>query len=175
MIESLALIDWITLTLILISGITGLFNGLIKEIFSTAAWLLSLALAWLYGPFLFPYVGDFVESEPVKNIICFILLFLISFIVLKIIGSIISKLLSAIGLKSIDKLLGLFFGSLKALAIISSVFVFNLNYLDKSSWWLNSYSRIYSIEFYNYSKPVFNKWIDRVDIILQKDNPKDSL
>ena len=175
MIESLALIDWITLTLILIFGITGLFNGLIKEIFSTAAWLLSLALAWLYGPFLFPYVGDFVESEPVKNIICFILLFLISFIVLKIIGSIISKLLSAIGLKSIDKLLGLFFGSLKALAIISSVFVFNLNYLDKSSWWLNSYSRIYSIEFYNYSKPVFNKWIDRVDIILQKDNPKDSL
>ena len=175
MIESLALIDWITLTLILISGITGLFNGLIKEIFSTAAWLLSLALAWLYGPFLFPYVGDFVESEPVKNIICFILLFLISFIVLKIIGSIISKLLSAIGLKSIDKLLGLFFGSLKALAIISSVFVFNLNYLDKSSWWLNSYSRIYSIEFYNYSKPVFNKWIDKVDIILQKDNPKDTL
>ena len=175
MIESLALIDWITLTLILIFGITGLFNGLIKEIFSTAAWLLSLALAWLYGPFLFPYVGDFVESEPVKNIICFILLFLISFIVLKIIGSIISKLLSAIGLKSIDKLLGLFFGSLKALAIISSVFVFNLNYLDKSSWWLNSYSRIYSIEFYNYSKPVFNKWIDKVDIILQKDNPKDTL
>ena len=175
MIESLALIDWITLTLILIFGITGLFNGLIKEIFSTAAWLLSLALAWLYGPFLFPYVGDFVESEPVKNIICFILLFLISFIVLKIIGSIISKLLSAIGLKSIDKLLGMFFGSLKALAIISSVFVFNLNYLDKSSWWLNSYSRIYSIEFYNYARPVFNKWIDSVDIILQKDNPKDSL
>ena len=175
MIESLALIDWITLTLILIFGITGLFNGLIKEIFSTAAWLLSLAIAWLYGPFLFPYVGDFVESEPAKNIICFILLFLISFIVLKIIGSIISKLLSVIGLKSIDKLLGMFFGSLKALAIISSVFVFNLNYLDKSSWWLNSYSRIYSIEFYNYSKPVFNKWIDSVDIILQKDNPKVSL
>ena len=175
MIESLALIDWITLTLILIFGITGHFNGLIKEIFSTAAWLLSLAIAWLYGPFLFPYVGDFVESEPVKNIICFILLFLISFIVLKIIGSIISKLLSAIGLKSIDKLLGMFFGSLKALEIISSVFVFNLNYLDKSSWWLNSYSRIYSIEFYNYSKPVFNKWIDKVDIILQKDNPKDTL
>ena len=175
MIESLALIDWVALTLILIFGITGLFNGFIKEIFSTAAWLLSLAIAWLYGPLLFPYVGDYVESESVKNITCFIFLFLISSIILKITGSIISKLMSAIGLKSIDKLLGMFFGSLKALAIISSIFVFNLNYLDKNSWWLDSYSRIYSIEFYNYSKPVFNKWIDSVDIILQKDNPKDSL
>ena len=52
---------------------------------------------------------------------------------------------------------------------------FNLNYLDKNQWWLESYSRIYAIEFYEYSKPVFDKWIDRADIILQKESPKISL
>jgi membrane protein required for colicin V production len=175
MIESLALIDWISITLILVFGITGFFNGFIKEIFSTAAWVLSLAIAWLYGPLLFPYVTDFIDSESIKNIVSFVLLFLVSFVGLKILGSIISKLISAIGLKGLDKLLGMFFGSLKVLAILSSVYIFNLNYLDNNQWWIDSYSRIYAIEFYEYSKPVFDKWIDRADIILQKESPKISL
>ena len=96
----------------------------------------------------------------------------LSLIVLKALGSIISKLISAIGLKSLDKLLGAFFSSLKVLAILSSLFVFNMNYLDKNQWWLDSYSRTYSISFYEYSKPIFDEWIDKVDIILQKDDSK---
>ena len=112
MIETLTLIDWGSLTLIAIFGVTGFFNGFVKEIFSAAAWILSLAAAWLYGPILFPYVQELSDSESIKNLISFILFFLISFIVLKFIGSIISKLLSAIGLKTLDKMLGFFFGSL---------------------------------------------------------------
>lgn len=175
MIESIALIDWIALTLVSVFGITGFFNGFVKELFSAAAWIVSLALAWLYGPLLFPYVQDFIEEDTIKNIISFILFFLISFILLKIIGSIVSKFFSAIGLKGLDKLLGLFFGALKTVAILSSVFIFNLNYLDKNQWWLDSYSRVYSIQFYDYSKPVFDEWMNRADIILQKDDSKISL
>lgn len=175
MIENLTLIDWFSITLISIFGVTGFFNGFIKEIFSAAAWILSLAAAWLYGPFLFPYVGELVDSESIKNIVSFILFFLISFILLKILGSALSKLISAIGLKGLDKLLGLFFGSIKVVAILSSIFIFNLNYLDKNKWWLDSYSRVYSIQFYESSKPVFNQWIDKADSILQKDNSKITL
>ena len=100
MTESLEIIDWISITLLLIFAITGLFNGFIKEIFSAMAWILSLAIAWLYGPLIFPYVDQYVDSESVKNIISFIILFVLSFIVLKTLGSIISKLISAIGLKN---------------------------------------------------------------------------
>ena len=175
MIESIALIDWIAITLVSVFGITGFFNGFVKELFSAAAWIVSLALAWLYGPLLFPYVQDLIEVDTIKNIISFILFFLISFILLKIIGSIVSKFFSAIGLKGLDKLLGLFFGALKTVAILSSVFIFNLNYLDKNQWWLDSYSRVYSIQFYDYSKPVFDEWMNRADIILQKDDSKISL
>jgi membrane protein required for colicin V production len=175
MIESIALIDWIAITLVSVFGIAGFFNGFVKELFSAAAWIVSLALAWLYGTLLFPYVQDFIEVDTIKNIISFILFFLMSFILLKIIGSIVSKFFSAIGLKGLDKLLGLFFGALKTVAILSSVFIFNLNYLDKNQWWLDSYSRVYSIQFYDYSKPVFDEWMNRADIILQKDDSKISL
>ena len=156
-------------------GIAGFFNGFIKEIFSAAAWIFSLTLAWLYGPLLFPFVQDYVGSDTLKNVISFVLMFLISFLALKILGSIISKLISAIGLKGLDKLLGMFFGSIKILAILSSIYVFNLSFLDQKKWWLDSYSRIYSIQVYEYSKPVFDKWIKKADIILDKDNPKITL
>ena len=110
MIEGLVLIDWVTITIISVFGVTGFFNGFIKELFSAAAWIVSLALAWLYGPLLFPYLQEFINNDSVKNILSFILLFLISFIVLKIVGSIVSKFLTAIGLKGLDKLLGIFLG-----------------------------------------------------------------
>ena len=120
MSEELALIDWATITLIAVFGITGFFNGFIKELFSAAAWIVSLALSWLYGPLLF-------------------------------------------------------FGALKTVAVLSSIFIFNLSYLDTNKWWIDSYSRIYSIKFYEYSKPVFDEWINKADTILQKDNSKITL
>ena len=175
MTESLQVIDWISVTLLLVFAITGFFNGFIKEVFSAMAWVLSLITAWLYGPLIFPYVNTHLDSESAKNIISFIILFALSFIILKTLGSIFSKLISAIGLKSLDKLLGAFFSSLKVLAILTSLFVFNLNYLDKNQWWLDSYSRIYSTSFYGYSKPIFDEWIDKADTILQKDDSKIAL
>ena len=175
MTESLQVIDWISVTLLLVFAITGFFNGFIKEVFSAMAWVFSLIAAWLYGPLIFPYVNTYLDSESAKNIISFIILFLLSFIILKTLGSIMSKLISVIGLKSLDKLLGAFFSSLKVLAILISLFVFNLKYLDKNQWWLDSYSRIYSISFYEYSKPIFDEWIDKADAILQKDDSKIAL
>ena len=56
MIEDFALIDWFSVTLIITFGLIGLFNGFVKEVFSAAAWILSLLIAWVYGPFLFPFV-----------------------------------------------------------------------------------------------------------------------
>ena len=91
------------------------------------------------------------------------------------VGSIVSKFLTAIGLKGLDKLLGMFFGALKTVAILSSIFIFNLTYLDTNKWWIDSYSRIYSIKLYEYSKPVFDEWKNKADIIFQKDNSKTTL
>ena len=175
MTESLQVIDWISVTLLLVFAITGFFNGFIKEVFSAIAWVFSLIAAWLYGPLIFPYVNTYLDSESAKNIISFIILFVLSFIILKTLGSIMSKLISVIGLKSLDKLLGAFFSSFKVLAILISLFVFNMNYLDKNQWWLDSYSRIYSISFYEYSKPIFDEWIGKADTILQKDDSKIAL
>ena len=46
MIENLVLIDWISIALLSAFGITGVFNGFMKEVFSAAAWIVSLFIAW---------------------------------------------------------------------------------------------------------------------------------
>ena len=60
MIEDLVLIDWLSLLLLTAFGITGFFNGFIKEFFSFAAWIVSLLMAWFFGPSLFPIIGSYI-------------------------------------------------------------------------------------------------------------------
>ena len=52
----MVIIDWAALGLIGIFAVSGFFNGFTKELFSVAAWILSLVAAWFFGPVLFPYL-----------------------------------------------------------------------------------------------------------------------
>ena len=112
MIETLSYIDWFSLTIIFIFAVMGFFNGFIKEVFSAAAWILSLSLAWLYGPIFFPYVEVYVDASTWVNIFSFIALFFV-FHYFEVYRSGFSRLISVIGLKFVDRLFGTFFGSLK--------------------------------------------------------------
>ena len=88
MIENLTLIDWLSITLISIFGITGFFNGFIKEVFSAAAWIVSLIISWFLGPSLFPMIGSYIGTPEITKAVSFLLVFLSCFLILKFLGSI---------------------------------------------------------------------------------------
>ena len=133
MIENLTFIDWISVALLSAFGITGFFNGFIKEVFSAAAWIVSLTISWFYGPFL-------------------------------------SKLISVIGLKGLDRILGFFFGTLKVSAVLTSLYIYNLNFLDTKQWWLDSLTREYTIQFITLVEPILKDWEFETPNFLNKDN-----
>ena len=170
MIENLVLIDWISFALLSAFGITGFFNGFMKEVFSAAAWIVSLSIAWFYGPLLFPILTPYIETLEIKKALSFIILFLSFFLIIKFIGSTFSKITSVIGLKGVDRLLGLCFGALKVTAVLTSLFVFNLDFLDTKQWWLDSLTREYTIKFAESAEPVFREWELGSSIFLNKDN-----
>ena len=170
MIEDLVLIDWISLALLSAFGITGFFNGFIKEVFSAAAWIVSLFIAWFYGPLLFPILIPYIETLEIKKALSFLILFLSCFLILKFIGSTFSKVTSVIGLQGVDRILGLCFGALKVTAVLTSLFVFNLDFLDTKQWWLDSLTREYTIKFAESAEPVFREWELGSSIFLNKDN-----
>ena len=172
MIENLALIDWISIALLSAFGITGFFNGFMKEVFSAAAWIVSLFIAWFYGPLLFPILETYIETLEVKKALSFLILFLSFFLLLKFIGSTFSKITSVIGLKGVDRLLGLCFGALKITAVLTSLFIYNLNFLDTKQWWLDSLTREYTILFSESVEPILKDWELGTSTLLNKDNLK---
>ena len=172
MIENLALIDWISIALLSAFGITGFFNGFMKEVFSAAAWIVSLFIAWFYGPLLFPILETYIETLEVKKALSFLILFLSFFLLLKFIGSTFSKITSVIGLKGVDRLLGLCFGALKITAVLTSLYIYNLNFLDTKQWWLDSLTREYTIQFSESVEPILKDWELGTSTLLNKDNLK---
>ena len=172
MIENLVLIDWISIALLSAFGITGFFNGFMKEVFSAAAWIVSLFIAWYYGPLFFPILETYIETLEIKKALSFLILFLTFFLLLKFLGSTFSKITSVIGLKGVDRLLGLCFGTLKITAVLTSIYVYNLGFLDTKQWWLDSLTREYTIKFSESVEPILKDWEIGTSTFLNKDNLK---
>ena len=172
MIENLVLIDWISIALLSAFGITGFFNGFMKEVFSAAAWIVSLFIAWYYGPLFFPILETYIETLEIKKALSFLILFLTFFLLLKFLGSTFSKITSVIGLKGVDRLLGLCFGTLKITAVLTSIYIYNLGFLDTKQWWLDSLSREYTIQFAESVEPILKDWEIGTSYFLNKDNLK---
>ena len=172
MIENLVLIDWISIALLSAFGITGFFNGFMKEVFSAAAWIVSLFIAWYYGPLFFPILETYIETLEIKKALSFLILFLTFFLLLKFLGSTFSKITSVIGLKGVDRLLGLCFGTLKVTAVLTSIYIYNLGFLDTKQWWLDSLTREYTIKFSESVEPILKDWEIGTSTFLNKDNLK---
>ena len=172
MIENLVLIDWISIALLSAFGITGFFNGFMKEVFSAAAWIVSLFIAWYYGPLFFPILETYIETLEIKKALSFLILFLTFFLLLKFLGSTFSKFTSVIGLKGVDRLLGLCFGTLKITAVLTSIYIYNLGFLDTKQWWLDSLTREYTIKFSESVEPILKDWEIGTSTFLNKDNLK---
>ena len=170
MIENLVLIDWLSIALLSSFGITGFFNGFMKEVFSAAAWIVSLFIAWYYGPLLFPILETYIETVKIKKALSFLILFLTFFLLLKFLGVTISKITSVIGLKGVDRLLGLCFGTLKITAVLTSIYIYNLGFLDTKQWWLDSLTREYTIKFTESVEPILKDWEIGTSTFLNKDN-----
>ena len=175
MIENLVLIDWISIALLSAFGITGFFNGFMKEFFSAAAWIVSLFIAWYYGPLLFPILETYIETLEIKKALSFLILFLTFFLLLKFLGSTFSKITSVIGLKGVDRLLGLCFGTLKITAVLTSIYIYNLGFFDTKQWWLDSLTREYTIKFSESVEPILKDWEIGTSTFSNKDNLKFNL
>ena len=139
-------IDWFSLSVIFAFSVAGFFNGFAKEIFSTAAWILSIIGAWYFGPLLFPFVSPYLGNPEINSITSFVLLFLILFLSLKLSGMVFSKFLNVLGLGFFDKTIGLIFGSLKGIAILVTAYILVSNSLESLPWWIDSFSREWTIK-----------------------------
>ncbi len=132
-------IDYVLVTVVIVSAFISLFRGFLKEALSLVNWVVALWLSWQLGPVLAGALSGFV-SDPVLQMWA---ARVIIFIGVLLLGGLVSKLVSMVinssGLTGTDRALGMVFGLGRGV-ILAGLLVVILEFLGfpQSAWWQQS-------------------------------------
>lgn len=111
-------LDIILLAVVLISGLIALSRGLIKEVLSIIGWVLVTILIVYLLPILLPFAQNFIKSGLMAGIATALIIFTLFSIVWIYLSSHITTKIRTSKLSGLDRLLGLFFGIMRAFLLI---------------------------------------------------------
>ena len=111
--ENITLFDIIFLIFILYFSIQCLIKGFVLSLISFLKWILALIITIKLFPIIEPYASDYVDMDMYVFVIGLgVFIYVISLFVLIMLGKSLGKL-SYVGVGSVDKIFGLFFGIFK--------------------------------------------------------------
>ena len=118
-------LDIFIIVVFLISGLISLNRGLIKEVLSIMGWFFCVVTIIFLLPIVKPLVNESVQNETMSAIVSSLAILIVFFIFWIIITSRIVGKIRSSKLSSLDRILGLFFGFIRAclLLILFNIFV----------------------------------------------------
>jgi len=143
--------NWIDIAMIVIlalSMVMGFIHGLVKEVASLAALILGIWGAIKFSGFTAEKLYDYFDmTGQYVGVIAFIITFGIIVVIIHFIGIIADKIVDAVALGFVNRLLGIAFGLLKSV-LIMSVFFSVMNAVNERKPFLPE-DKIQSSMFYN--------------------------
>jgi membrane protein required for colicin V production len=115
------------------SLVRGLFRGLVKEISSIIGVFGGFYAAYTYYGVLARFLARFIHDVSYLNILSFLIIFCCVLILVSVLGIIIKYLLNIAFLGWVDRLGGVVFGFVKAILIVSILFISLTAFLPKGS------------------------------------------
>jgi len=119
--------NWIDAVIIIILGLSmvmGFINGLVKEVASLAALILGIWGAIKFSSFTAEKLYDYFDmSGSYVGIVAFLVTFGIIVVLIHFVGLIVNKIVDAAALSFVNRLLGIVFGLIKSVLILSVLFV----------------------------------------------------
>jgi membrane protein required for colicin V production len=123
-------LDAIIVVILILSLVTGFINGLVKEVASLAALILGIWGAIRFSTFTAEKLYDYFDmTGRYVGVIAFLITFGIIVVIIHFIGILADKVVSAASLGFINRILGIVFGLIKSMLIMSVFFVV-LNAID---------------------------------------------
>lgn len=132
-------LDWIILTVIVVSGGISVIRGFVKEAISLATWILAVWVALMFAPKLALLLPESWESPTVRWVASAIGLFMTTLLVGGLANFLLSTMVEKTGLSGTDRALGIVFGVLRGVAIVAVlVLIFSGSSLAQEDWWVES-------------------------------------
>lgn len=133
------LFDMVIIVILGYCLIRGIFRGLIKELSSIIGVLAGFYAAYTYYTEISSLLSHFIDDKSWSNILSCLIIFCVIFLIISLLGVAIKYLLNIAYMGWFDRVCGAVFGVLKAVLIVSVIFmVFTAFLPDRHSFLKNS-------------------------------------
>lgn len=128
--------DYAVLAIVGFSVLLSVMRGLVKELLSLAGWVAAFFVARNYTDQIMPLLPEEIPTEQLKTLAAFLILFLATLLVCSLLKIALVQIVKSIGLGSVDRLLGGFFGLVRGMLIVTIlVMLAGLTNLPKDVRW----------------------------------------
>lgn len=131
--------DWAIIAIIVLSGLTSLKRGFIKEALSLLIWVLAFVVARMFSANMATLLVDYIDVSTVRYAAAFAMLFAATLMVGALVNYLIGTLVRMTGLSGTDRMLGIVFGLARGgLLVVVAVALIKHTPLTESMWWYES-------------------------------------
>ena len=133
--------DYGVIAVLVLSMVWSALRGVVREIISLGGWIIAFLAANLFAGPLAARLPQAIPGEALRTLAAFLAIFVFALICSALVGVLMSKLVSAVGLGSLDKMLGALFGIARgALLVLAAVLAAGLTSAPRQPWWKESMS-----------------------------------
>lgn len=112
-------IDYLILTIIGLSVLTGLFRGFVKELVALCVWVLAIWLAFKYNEVVSLWLTPYIDEKNIRLGASFAVIIVSTLITGGLCNALFGFILSRSGLSGTDRLLGMGFGFARGVFIVA--------------------------------------------------------
>jgi len=135
----MVIVDYLLLAVFLLSALLGLFRGLIREALSLIGWILAVWCAWRFGATVAEMIPSVADDSVIETWVARAIVLIAVLILSGLLSRLISYVIQQSGLSGTDRMVGMVFGMMRGIVLVSLVvLLLDVGGLDADPWWQES-------------------------------------